>query len=97
MAYQDPNKLGQIINNLLTNAIKFTPEGGMITVRIGTSPTGRFRLTVTDTGVGIAEEDQPIIFQKFRQSQNVLDGEGLTREFAGTGLGLSIVKELADC
>jgi signal transduction histidine kinase len=99
MAYQDPNKLGQILNNLLSNAIKFTPEGGMVTVRVidlaGGLTTGRFRLLVIDTGVGIAEEDQSVIFQKFRQSRKVLDGEGLTREFAGTGLGLSIVKELA--
>ena len=94
-AYQDPNKLGQILNNLLSNAIKFTPEGGMITVRVSDLLDGRFRLQVADTGVGIAEEDQPIVFQKFRQSRKVLDGEGLTREFAGTGLGLSIVKELA--
>ena len=94
-AYQDPNKLGQILNNLLSNAIKFTPEGGMISVRVSDLDDGRFQLMVRDTGVGIAEEDQPIIFQKFRQSQKVLDGEGLTREFAGTGLGLSIVKELA--
>ncbi|MCO8121811.1 ATP-binding protein [Stieleria sp. TO1_6] len=99
MAYQDPNKLGQIVNNLLSNAIKFTPEGGMVTVRIvdlaGGLSTGRFRLLVIDTGVGIAEEDQSVIFQKFRQSRKVLDGEGLTREYSGTGLGLSIVKELA--
>lgn len=94
-AYQDQNKLGQIINNLLSNAIKFTPEGGMITVRVEDKQNGKFRLLVKDTGVGIAEEDQPIIFQKFRQSQNVLKNEGLTREFSGTGLGLSIVKELA--
>lgn len=94
-ATQDPNKLGQIVNNLLSNAIKFTPEGGMITVAISDLMDGRFRLQVTDTGVGIAKEDQSVIFQKFRQSRKVLDGEGLTREFAGTGLGLSIVKELA--
>ncbi|SMP45918.1 Signal transduction histidine kinase [Neorhodopirellula lusitana] len=94
-AYQDPNKLGQIINNLLSNAIKFTPEGGMITVKVRDIRETHFRLSVTDTGVGIADEDQPIIFQKFRQSKKVLDGDGLTREFAGTGLGLSIVKELA--
>lgn len=93
-AHQDPNKLGQIINNLLSNAIKFTPEGGMITVSVSDLDNGRFKLLVSDTGVGIAEEDQSIIFQKFRQSRKVLDGEGLTREFAGTGLGLSIVKEL---
>ena len=67
----------------------------MITVHIEDVKNGRFRLSVSDTGVGIAEEDQPIIFQKFRQSQKVLNDEGLTREFAGTGLGLSIVKELA--
>ncbi len=94
-AFQDPNKLGQIVNNLLSNAIKFTPEGGMITVQVSDLDNGRFRLLVSDTGVGIAEEDQGIVFQKFRQSRKVLDGEGLTREFAGTGLGLSIVKELA--
>jgi signal transduction histidine kinase len=94
-AFQDPNKLGQIINNLLSNAIKFTPEGGMITVRITDANQGKFRLEVADTGVGIAEEDQGIVFEKFRQSGKVLEGDGLTREYAGTGLGLSIVKELA--
>jgi signal transduction histidine kinase len=94
MAFQDANKLGQIINNLLSNGIKFTPEGGMIAVRVSDQLDGHFRISISDTGVGIAAEDQPIIFQKFRQSRKVLDGEGLTREFAGTGLGLSIVKEL---
>ncbi|KAA1260735.1 Signal transduction histidine-protein kinase BarA [Rubripirellula obstinata] len=94
-AYQDPNKLGQIINNLLSNAIKFTPQGGMVTVRISDTQQGKFRLEVADTGVGIAEEDQEIVFEKFRQSGKVLEGDGLTREYAGTGLGLSIVKELA--
>ena len=94
-AHQDPNKLGQILNNLLSNAIKFTPEGGMIKVTVTDVDNGRFKLLISDTGVGIAGEDQSIIFQKFRQSRKVLDGEGLTREFAGTGLGLSIVKELA--
>ncbi|TWT72489.1 sensor histidine kinase [Crateriforma conspicua] len=93
-AYQDAGKLGQILNNLLSNAIKFTPEGGIIT--IGVQNLGdEFRLSVRDTGVGIAEEDHSVIFQKFRQSKQVLDGEGLTREFAGTGLGLSIVRELS--
>lgn len=98
-AHQDANKLGQIVNNLLSNAIKFTPEGGLITVSVTdeTQSGSRrgFRLRVTDTGIGIASEDQDVIFEKFRQSKKVLDGEGLTREYAGTGLGLSIVKELA--
>ena len=52
-------------------------------------------LTVTDTGVGIAEEDQVAIFEKFRQGKSVLTGgDAMTREYSGTGLGLSIVKEL---
>ncbi|WP_153558239.1 sensor histidine kinase [Roseimaritima sediminicola] len=94
-AVQDQNKFGQILTNLLSNAIKFTPEGGMIQVNVRELEDARFELSVSDTGVGIAEEDQSIIFEKFRQSRKVLDGEGLTREFSGTGLGLSIVKELS--
>jgi len=94
-AYQDQNKLGQVVNNLLSNAIKFTPEGGIITVNVKHADTDdQFTLSVADNGVGIAREDQSVIFEKFRQSKKVLDGEGLTREYSGTGLGLSIVKEL---
>jgi len=94
LVYQDQNKLGQILTNLLSNAIKFTPEGGIITVRVKRHNVDCFILSVADTGVGIAKEDHSVIFEKFRQSKKVLDGEGLTREFSGTGLGLSIVKEL---
>lgn len=93
-AVQDQNKLGQVLNNLLSNAIKFTPEGGIITVRVKQADDDHFTISVADTGVGIAVEDQSVIFEKFRQSKKVLDGEGLTREYSGTGLGLSIVKEL---
>ena len=100
---QDQGKIGQILTNLLSNAIKFTPEGGMITVTVerlseanggDDEELGKFRIAVSDTGIGIADEDQGVIFEKFRQSRTVLDGDGLTREFSGTGLGLSIVKEL---
>ncbi|MEZ6087687.1 MAG: ATP-binding protein [Pirellulaceae bacterium] len=91
---QDQNKIGQILTNLLGNAIKFTPEGGLITVKIEQASDERFRLLVSDTGIGIPEDDQKVIFEKFRQSKVVLDNDGLTREFSGTGLGLSIVKEL---
>ncbi len=93
--FQDQNKLGQILTNLLSNAIKFTPEGGIITVRLRRHSVDCFLLSVADTGVGIAMEDHTVIFEKFRQSKRVLDGEGLTREYSGTGLGLSIVKELS--
>lgn len=93
--FQDQNKLGQILTNLLSNAIKFTPEGGIITVRVKRHNVDCFLLSVADTGVGIALEDHSVIFEKFRQSKKILDGEGLTREYSGTGLGLSIVKELS--
>ncbi len=92
--FQDQPKLQQILTNLLSNAIKFTPDGGLITVQLGRISDQHFHLTVTDTGVGIPESDFEIIFEKFRQSNAILQGGGLTRQYSGTGLGLSIVKEL---
>jgi two-component system, NarL family, sensor histidine kinase BarA len=86
---QDATKLQQILQNLLSNAIKFTPEGGRVLLKAEAEP-GHIVLTVSDTGVGIAPEEQELVFEKFRQS-----GNPLTREHAGTGLGLSIVRELA--
>jgi signal transduction histidine kinase len=85
---QDRVKLQQILSNLLSNAIKFTPEGGRVAIKA--QADGLFLvMTVTDTGVGIAPEDQELVFERFRQA-----GNPLTREHAGTGLGLSIVREL---
>ena len=92
--FQDQGKIQQVMLNLLSNAIKFTPEGGRITVRIQRSADQRLELSVADTGVGIAEEDRDIIFEKFRQSGQAIGDGNLTREHTGTGLGLSIVKEL---
>jgi signal transduction histidine kinase len=86
---QDMVKLQQILSNLLSNAIKFTPEGGRVALKAEADPL-HVVITVTDTGVGIAPEEQELVFEKFRQS-----GNPLTREHAGTGLGLSIVRELA--
>jgi signal transduction histidine kinase len=88
LIHQDVNKFRQILSNLLSNAIKFTPEGGRVAVR-GKIDGDMLEMTVTDTGVGIAAEDQELIFEKFRQS-----GNPMTREQGGTGLGLSIVREL---
>lgn len=86
---QDATKVRQILSNLLSNAIKFTPEGGRVTLRAEVE--GRnLSLSVQDTGVGIAAEEQELVFEKFRQSGNLM-----TREHGGTGLGLSIVRELA--
>lgn len=88
VARQDVGKVQQILSNLLSNAIKFTPEGGQVTLT-ATSTDGMLKLIVEDTGVGIAPEEQDLIFEKFRQTANPL-----TRDYSGTGLGLSIVREL---
>jgi signal transduction histidine kinase len=86
---QDAGKLHQILTNLTSNAVKFTPEGGRVTIRATADDTEAV-FTVSDTGVGIAPEEQELVFEKFRQAANPL-----TREQGGTGLGLSIVRELA--
>jgi signal transduction histidine kinase len=97
---QDPAKVQQILANLLSNAVKFTPEGGRIDVRARLAEEAAgggtdLVLDVIDTGVGIAEEEQQAIFEKFRQGRVFQTGDdAMTREFSGTGLGLSIVREL---
>jgi two-component system sensor histidine kinase BarA len=93
--HQDQARVQQILNNLLSNAIKFTPEGGRIAVSARRDDHDRLVMEVSDTGVGIAEEDQQAIFEKFRQGRTGMPGgDATTREYSGTGLGLSIVKEL---
>lgn len=88
--WMDPQRIGQVLTNLLFNAIKFTPEGGGIAVRA--SVDGDFaRCEVIDTGIGIGHEDQQKLFQRFSQ----LDMSN-TREAGGTGLGLSISKTLVE-
>ena len=92
---QDQGKIEQVLNNLLSNAIKFTPDGGRIHVLARRDELGDLRLVVSDTGIGISEAEQALVFEKFRQGTTVLpDGNAMTREYAGTGLGLSIVREL---
>jgi two-component system, NarL family, sensor histidine kinase BarA len=92
---QDQARIQQILNNLLSNAIKFTPEGGRITVSVRRDEANFMLLDVADTGVGITEEDQQSIFDKFRQGRTAVpSGDAMTREYSGSGLGLSIVKEL---
>jgi signal transduction histidine kinase len=86
---QDMVKLQQILNNLLSNAIKFTPEGGRVVLRAEVEGP-HLVLSVQDTGVGVAPEEQELVFEKFRQA-----GTLMTREHGGTGLGLSIVRELS--
>jgi two-component system sensor histidine kinase BarA len=95
MMHQDQARVQQILGNLLSNAIKFTPEGGRITVSGRYTEDEHMIMDVIDTGVGIAEEDQQAIFEKFRQGRTAVPGgDAMTREYSGTGLGLSIVQEL---
>lgn len=86
----DPARLQQIVWNLLWNAIKFTPEGGSVTVRVRDSAAGA-EVSVTDTGIGIKPELLQHIFERFSQASLLK-----TRGFGGLGLGLSIVKHLVD-
>jgi two-component system sensor histidine kinase BarA len=86
---QDAGKLHQILTNLLSNAVKFTPEGGRVTLKAACDGNDLV-FTVADSGVGIAPDEQDLIFEKFRQA-----AKPMTREQGGTGLGLSIVRELA--
>ena len=87
----DPRGLKQILLNLLSNAAKFTPEGGHVVVRARAEGTDAVRVEVQDSGIGIALEDQARIFEEFRQ----LDGSS-ERQFGGVGLGLAVVRRLSD-
>jgi signal transduction histidine kinase len=84
----DAVRLQQIVTNLLTNAIKFTPPGGQVTVRVREADRGA-EIEVSDTGVGIAPEFLPHVFEPFRQGD-----AGPRRAYGGLGLGLSIVHHL---
>lgn len=87
----DELRLRQILLNLLSNAVKFTPEGGLVTVRAAVQPSGDLCLSVTDTGIGMSEEETPLIFQPFSQIDN-----SLSRRFPGSGLGLYLSRVLAE-
>jgi CheY-like chemotaxis protein len=90
--YLDASRLKQVLYNYISNAIKFTPEGGTVTVRTdSTSAAGNFRLEVEDTGVGIAPEDLGRLFVEFQQ----LDS-GVAKRHGGTGLGLALTKRLVE-
>ena len=86
----DPDRLQQIIWNLLTNAIKFTPKGGRVEVRLERVES-HVELTIKDTGQGIDTELLPHVFDRFRQSDS-----SSTRSQGGLGLGLSIVRQLVE-
>ena len=87
-AFFDEGKLQQILNNLLSNAFKFTPEGGYISLTASLKED-TIHLSVKDSGPGIPREDQELVFQRFQQSSN--NDPSLT----GTGVGLTLARELA--
>lgn len=86
----DPDRIGQVLINLVNNAIKFTPPGGVITVRVSAVPEA-WRVEVEDTGIGILHEHLPRLFDKFYQVD-----PSSTRQYGGAGLGLSICKSLIE-
>ncbi|MEO5348832.1 MAG: response regulator [Magnetococcus sp. YQC-3] len=89
--WTDRRKVGQVVKNLVSNAIKFTQEGGVTVLIQPASPPWAVAVTVRDTGIGIAQEKHALIFEPFQQA----DGS-TTRQYGGTGLGLSISRELAE-
>lgn len=87
----DPVRLQQIVTNLICNAVKFTPKGGKIKVRLSKTTKSEIKIEIRDTGVGIAPEFLPHVFEFFRRE----NGEG-TKNVKGMGLGLGIVKNLVE-
>ena len=86
----DPDRVGQVLINFISNAIKYSPEGGDVQVSARVEDS-RVRVGITDSGIGIAPEDQSRLFTKFYRVDS-----SLTREIGGTGLGLSICKSIIE-
>jgi signal transduction histidine kinase len=86
----DERKIKQVLLNLLSNAVKFTPEGGRIGIK-AKQTNGAVEISVSDTGIGIAPDDQPKIFEEFRQV-----GSDNAKKVEGTGLGLTLAKKFVE-
>ncbi len=87
----DRERITQVMMNVVSNSIKYTPDGGTIEVTAGREGTGRVWMEVSDTGIGIPEKDRDRIFERFYRVD-----KARSRESGGTGLGLSIAKEIID-
>jgi signal transduction histidine kinase len=86
----DPQRIGQVVTNLVHNAIKFTPRGGSVEVRLAPAGSGA-RIDVIDTGVGIDEDELPHVFERFYRGSQANEARG-----SGSGLGLAIVRSIVD-
>ncbi len=86
----EPDRLAQLLDNLISNAIKFTPPGGSVTVRL-TATDGTVSIQVSDTGIGVPESERERLFERFFRSQTALE-----RQIQGTGLGLHISKAIVE-
>jgi two-component system, cell cycle sensor histidine kinase PleC len=91
MLLGDELRLKQIVLNLLSNSVKFTPAGGRVTLSAAVAPDGSLALAVSDTGIGMKPEEIPIALEPFRQVDSVH-----TRRYEGTGLGLPLARTLAE-
>jgi len=87
----DPERLRRILENLVDNAVKYTPGGGQVQITTLPGPAGSARVEIADNGPGIAPEHQARIFERFYRVD-----KARSRELGGTGLGLSIVRHLAE-
>jgi two-component system cell cycle sensor histidine kinase PleC len=87
----DERAIKQVLLNLLSNAVKFTPANGRVTTSVDPQPDGSLCITVSDDGIGIAEDDQARVFQNFGQGRH-----DVATADKGTGLGLPIVKGLVE-
>ncbi|KQW41512.1 ATP-binding protein [Pseudomonas brassicacearum] len=89
--FLDPRHFEKILLNLVSNAIKFTPAGGTVHLAVTPLDGERFEFAVQDSGIGIAPDKLPLLFQRFSQIDN-----SATRHYSGTGIGLALVKDLVE-
>src|SRR5262249_3521473 len=88
--FGDRDRIQQVVWNLMSNAVKFTPGGGHVTVRVRRTAAG-VEMSVSDTGIGIARGDLPYVFQRFWQAHT-----GASREYGGLGIGLALARHLVE-